>query len=472
MPYLKPYLDQFAKDFAVNRQMASDLVEAFGSPLNVLFPQQVAENLADMEQVFKDRHVKGRVFYAAKSNKSDAILRQFSSISSASIDVASAGELKAALGAGISYDRIEATGPKSTEFLRLCILHDVIINIDDKSEYDRILSLSIKLGRQKKPRVLLRIARPHETSQTRRETRFGMKPEDIDAVLKDCKDNASIALLGFSFHLATTGRLEKAAMFETACMYAIKASEMGLSATVIDIGGGLAINYVESREEWGQYVASLKESLMDPQRDTMTWQNSGLGFWVEDGKIRGGANFSDFHSSQSPAEQLSGFFDVPMKKLGVTFGQFLSETGITVFVEPGRSLLEQAGVTVAKVLYRKRIESGEMLIVCDMNRSNLNSQDIEYMVDPIVLSEKKREKGKGFLVGNLCLPHDFLSRRQIYFDTLPDEDDLIVFPNTAGYLMDFAESSTLRQPIAKKIALKQLNNKQFNYYEDDKYPAI
>ena len=260
-------------------------------------------------------------------------------------------------------------------------------------------------------------------------------------------------------------------MLETACEYVIRALDMGFDIKVIDIGGGLAINYVASQKEWNSYVSTLKESLLNPEMDSMSWQNSGLGFWAEDGKIRGGANFSDFYISHTPAEQLSGFLGLQLNNLGVSFGQFLSENGITIFIEPGRALVEQAGVTVAKVLYQKQTESGETLIVCDMNRSNLNSQDMEYMCDPIVLNKEKRNRGGGFLVGNLCLPHDFLTRRKIYFPSLPDEGDLIVFPNTAGYLMDFSESHTLRQPIAKKIALKHDKNK-FSYYEDDKYPVI
>ncbi len=260
-------------------------------------------------------------------------------------------------------------------------------------------------------------------------------------------------------------------MLETACEYVMKAFDLGLPVSVIDIGGGWAINYVESLSEWEEYIGSLKRSLIDPNLDTMAWQNSGLGFWAENSKIRGAANFSDFYVAKSPAEQLTELLDLPLKNLGLTFGQFVVESGITLYIEPGRAIVEQAGITICKVLYTKRTETGETLVVCDMNRSNLNAQDLEYMVDPIIISQKQGKEGSGFLSGNLCLPHDFLTRRKVYFRQTPDEGDLVVFPNTAGYLMDFSESRTLRQAIAKKLAVKQ-DSTTFSYYEDDKYPAL
>lgn len=471
MPYLTPRISSPIKELLADQEFLFRLVAGFGSPLNLVFPELAVQNFSQLEYVFKEHRIRGRIFYASKTNKSEAILRRLSSVPSAAVDVASSAELTSALGAGFSANRIEATGPKNDEFLRLCILHDVVINVDDQKEYDRILRIHNQLGLSGKVRILLRIARPNISSQTRRAVRFGMEPKDIDAVLEDCAQNNIIDFLGFSFHLATTGRMEKAAMLETACEYILKASNMGLSANVINIGGGLGINYIESQAEWEEYISSLRRSIIDPNVGTMAWQNSGLGYWAENGKVRGTGNFSDFYVAESPAVQLSGFLNIPLKNIGMTFGQFLSESGITLYIEPGRALVEQAGITIGKVLYTKQTETGETLVVCDMNRSNLNAQDMEYMVDPIVISKQDRREGSGFLAGNLCLPHDFLTRRKVYFHQMPDEGDLVVFPNTAGYLMDFSESHTLRQPIAKKIALAK-STTTFSYYEDDKYPAV
>lgn len=228
MPYLTPSVSKTIKDFLADQESLLRLVAGFGSPLNLVFPEQVIQNLHQLEGVFKDHKIRGRVFYASKTNKSEAILRRLSSAKGAAVDVASSAELKAAFGAGFSASRIEATGPKNDEFLRLCILHDVIINLDDRKEYDRILRIHSQLGNAGKVRILLRIARPNVSNQTKRAARFGMEPQDIDAILERCVGNDTIELLGFSFHLATTGLIEKAAMLETACEYIMKASDLGL----------------------------------------------------------------------------------------------------------------------------------------------------------------------------------------------------------------------------------------------------
>ncbi len=151
------------------------LVKGFGSPLNILFPEQAIQNLKLLEQVFVEHRIRGRVFYASKTNKSEAILRRLSSVSSATVDVASSAELQAALNSGFAANRIEATGPKNDEFLRLCLLHDVIINLDDRNEYERVLRIHSLLGVSGKVRVLIRVAHPSSSTQIRRAVRFGME---------------------------------------------------------------------------------------------------------------------------------------------------------------------------------------------------------------------------------------------------------------------------------------------------------
>jgi diaminopimelate decarboxylase len=58
-----------------------------------------------------------------------------------------------------------------------------------------------------------------------------------------------------------------------------------------------------------------------------------------------------------------------------------------------------------------------------------------------------------YLLGNLCLPDDLVSRRLVPFPRPPRPGDLLAFPNTAGYFMDFSESQTLLQRTAAKVAV-------------------
>ena len=186
MSYLTPHISKNIKEFLSDTDRIVNLVESFGSPLNITFPEQAALNFLSLDHMLKVHQVKGRIFYATKTNKSVAILRKLSGIKNISIDVASSGELGAALSAGFSSERMEATGPKNDEFLRLCIAHDILINIDDKEEFRRIQEIATKLNTEKKVRVLLRVAHSNRTTSTVQDVRFGLGATELVDVLNDC----------------------------------------------------------------------------------------------------------------------------------------------------------------------------------------------------------------------------------------------------------------------------------------------
>lgn len=58
-----------------------------------------------------------------------------------------------------------------------------------------------------------------------------------------------------------------------------------------------------------------------------------------------------------------------------------------------------------------------------------------------------------YLLGNLCLEADLLSRRAVRLPRRPVPGDLLAFVNTAGYFMDFNADHALHQPVARTVAL-------------------
>jgi diaminopimelate decarboxylase len=91
-----------------------------------------------------------------------------------------------------------------------------------------------------------------------------------------------------------------------------------------------------------------------------------------------------------------------------------------------------------------------------MNKSNINPQNWELMLDPYIIhrDEDREELDDGvFFVGNLCLESDFIYKHKTFLDKKPEEDDLVVFVNTAAYHMDFGESRTIQHDTADKIAV-------------------
>ena len=139
---------------------------------------------------------------------------------------------------------------------------------------------------------------------------------------------------------------------------------------------------------------------------------------------------------------------------------------INLIIEPGKSLLDNVGITITNITYTKYSVNNDLLVGTNMNKSNLVSENKEMFMDPMLISQNVDNKtSKAFILGNLCLESDLIFKRKIEFDNTPKKGDLLVFINTAGYSMDFNESQTIMQNISKKIVFN--NNKIYldNTYE-------
>ena len=53
----------------------------------------------------------------------------------------------------------------------------------------------------------------------------------------------------------------------------------------------------------------------------------------------------------------------------------------------------------------------------------------------------------------------------------PEPGDLVVFANTAPYIMDFIESNTLHQNTGQKVTITQEDDR-FRWFTDEKYKPV
>ena len=83
------------------------------------------------------------------------------------------------------------------------------------------------------------------------------------------------------------------------------------------------------------------------------------------------------------------------------------------------------------------------------------SREQELFVDPIIISKNQEIKTNKwvFFTWNLCLESDFIYRHKSFLWVIPQVWDLIIFPNTWWYFMDFYENSAIWQDRAKKIVI-------------------
>lgn len=458
---------------------------AFGSPLFILFPTEFARNISEYKAAFTKSNVEGLICYAAKVNKSEAFLEAVVA-SEIGADVASLQELIAVLGHGLRGESIAVSGPeKSPELLLIAARQGCTIAIDTERELQRLVDLHKRAHLCEPVKVLIRLSGFPVTSfgdvgpvapPERENSRFGMSleqwPETLNLLMRN-HIRHRVHFLGFSFHIDNHEISDRGNAIWMALKYGLEAKKLGCPFSLIDMGGGLPVEYIQ-RSEWEifveEYVASLSKAA--PQ---VMFRNKDFGIRVSEGEWNRG-HFYAHDASAFKAGFLSALlaWQAPDKTI---ISEILLRNKIKLMIEPGRSLLDQAGITVCRVKGLKQSSRGDLLLVLDMNISHMWDQVIgsEFAVDPLLIprcaSPRSQQLVECHLVGNLCLESDVLAWRKVKFSCTPVEGDLLVFPNTAGYQMDFIESRMHRLPLPQRLALFE-DKGTWHWKLDDKFSWI
>jgi len=58
---------------------------------------------------------------------------------------------------------------------------------------------------------------------------------------------------------------------------------------------------------------------------------------------------------------------------------------------------------------------------------------------------------EAYLVGAYCIERELLTWRRLSFPDGVEVGDIVIFPNTAGYLMHLLESSSHQLPLARNL---------------------
>ena len=100
-------------------------------------------------------------------------------------------------------------------------------------------------------------------------------------------------------------------------------------------------------------------------------------------------------------------------------------------------------MTIARVAFRKLDSDGNLLVGLAMNRTNCRTTAVDFSVDPALLTTglgARTQPAEGYFVGAYCTESEYITPRKFRFGEGVAVDDLVVFPNTAGYQMHFMES--------------------------------
>lgn len=403
------------------------LVTQYGSPLNIVFPEVVEENVRAIQKAIEPYQVAYSIFFGAKASKSNALLKA-AVRAGAGVDVSSAYELRDALAAGAMASAIGASGPaKTTAFHRSLIALGALISIDSPEE----LSDLETIDSAEPVRILLRY-RPVSASASR----FGIAGERMRASLlrlAGLRDRFSFE--GFHFHVSGYDVIPRVAAVKELVPLISLARSLGIPAAIVDIGGGMPVRYVDPghydtfqlRHSATDYVNGRLPKSLYPYGGTITAQN-----WIH-----------RFLEAECVA--------------GVTVAGYLRSETLKLVLEPGRCAVDQAAISIFRVTRTKACASGDAVFVEGSSFSACETWfNSEFLVDPVVLKGPGHRAGRGgraFIAGHSCLEEDVITYRLIDFESLPAPGDLLVFANTAGYQMDLLENEFHRHPMPRRIVM-------------------
>jgi diaminopimelate decarboxylase len=376
------------EDLRIGGCRLSEVAEQFGTPAYVFDEQALRDRAAEYQNAMTSRHPDSRVCFAVKAYPSVSMIRILAA-HGLGCDVVGAGELKLALAAGADPATIVMHGnAKSDEDVQAALDARIgYIVVDSFDDIDRIERLA-----QRRTPVLLRVSPGVESvaSATHaalatggKQSKFGVPVEQVPQAIARMRAVGAIDLRGLHMHIGS--QILGIDQFEAA-VAALSSLER---FEVYDLGGGLGVRYLPE-----DVAPSVDEY----------------------------------------AERLVG---AAHKHLG---------EDIELLVEPGRSIVARAGLTLYRVVTVKR--AGRLYVAVDGGMGdNLEHSLYGQRFSPLVVGRWGAQPVMADLVGRHCESGDVITPDVPLAD--PRIGDLVVVPATGAYCFTMSNNynAALRPPV-------------------------
>jgi diaminopimelate decarboxylase len=341
-------------DLYIENVKLSDIAKEYGTSTYVYSKQQIVSNFENYEKAMAFRD--GLICFACKTNSSGAILKILVNLG-AGVDTTSGGEIYRCLKAGFDPSKIVYAGVgKTAEEIEYALKRKIfMLNVESFEELDAIDKIAGKL--KIKANIAFRI-NPYVNPDThsyivtgKKGTKFGIPYEDAVKAYLTAKKKKNISVVGIHFHIGS--QILEVEPFVVAAKRIKKIVDAverhGMRISYIDCGGGLGIKY-----EKGEKVPSPKRLM----------------------------------------SEIFSVFDKDKKFI----------------VEPGRSIIGDAGHLLAKVLYRK-MSGGKSFLITDAGMNDLirpTLYDAYHEIVPVKKTNAKKVRSD--VVGPICESGDFMGK--------------------------------------------------------------
>ncbi|UTO28351.1 diaminopimelate decarboxylase [Bartonella harrusi] len=333
------------------------LAREVGTPFYCYSASALVTHFRDYQNAFRD--MPSLIAYAVKANSNQAVLQLLAN-NGAGADVVSEGELRRVLAVGIPAHRIVYSGVgKKIEEIDFALEQDIYcFNVESEPELEQLSARAVALA--KKACISLRInpdvdAKTHKKITTgRSENKFGIPLSLAWDAYKKAAQLPGLHVCGVDLHIGS--QICDLKPFEDAFMIAADFVRQlwndGYAITHVDIGGGLGISY---------------------------------------------------GCEQHPVPTPFDYAQLVKKHI--------APLGINIILEPGRSIIGNAGLLVTSVVYLKKGEGRNFVIVDaamnDFMRPTL--YDAWQNVIPVEKASGNAALINADIVGPVCETGDYLA---------------------------------------------------------------
>ena len=395
----------------IDKISVNRIANQFGTPAYCYSYNKLKENILNFQKNFKK--INPIICFAVKANNNLKILNEIAKLGLGA-DVVSKGELIAAMKAKINTQKIVFSGVgKTYEEIEFATKKKILlINAESKSEIETILKVAKKLN--KRIDIGLRL-NPNVNANTLKEittgkisNKFGLTSQEVILLINYYKNSKYLNIKCLSVHIGSQimSHIPYLKMLN-AIQKIINRSKFNFE--YVDLGGGMGINYGENKKK---------------------------------------LNYKKY------SEQIKKF----IKK----------NNNIKIIFEPGRSIIGDTGYLIAKIIYIKKTNKINFIIV-DAGMNDLIRPALYKAYHKIIPSEKSKYKvlKRHDFVGPICETTDkFLSVKS--YQRLR-EGDIIIICDVGAYGKVLSSNYNLRAS-AKEILIK--NSKIFEIKKKEKLKDI
>ena len=250
-----------------------ELAEKYGTPSFVYSEERIVENFLTIKRAFSSTTTD--ICFAVKANSNIGIL-QILARQGAGFDIVSGGELARVLKAGGDPKKIVFSGVGKQDWEIIEGLQNKIrcFNVESAAELEKIAKIASSCG-QIAP-VSLRVnpnidAKTHPYISTGlAESKFGIKIESAEHLFQRAHEDPYLNLVGIDCHIGS--QITEIEPFRAALNILInlvqRLAGKGINLSHIDIGGGVGIKYKDEEVvNWKDFASEIKKSMKDiPQR--------------------------------------------------------------------------------------------------------------------------------------------------------------------------------------------------------------